>query len=60
MYSKEKFIKYFIGCDLEFATEEEIDRLIQSPVYESVPTYPYYGSICYIDGYIVVKFSDMN
>jgi len=59
-YSREKFIRYYIGFDPQFATEEEILTLVKNPDFLQLPSYPYYGSLSRIDNYIVVKFSDVD
>ena len=59
-YSYAKFIKYYIGFDAEFATDEEIEQIAQTDEFKNMERYPYYGSIQKIDDYLVVKFSDLE
>lgn len=56
-YSKDRFMEYYLGIDLPFATEEECAALAELPQVEQMPAYPYYGSIASIDGVIVIKLS---
>jgi hypothetical protein len=55
-YSREEFIRYYIGFDIEFATDDEIVELTGTPQYLEMENYPYYGSVKRIDDFIVVKF----
>lgn len=59
-YSREAFIKYYIGFDIEFASEEEIDNILNYPEFKEMPIYPYYGSIQKINNFIVIKLSEEN
>jgi len=54
-YSKEEFIKYYIGFDIEFASEEQKIQLAATKQFKEMPEYPYYGSIQKIEDYIVVN-----
>ena len=56
VYSRDRFIKYYIGFDISFATEEEIDAIKNSAEFASMSRYPYYGSVSKIGNTIVVKF----
>ena len=58
IYSREKFIKYYIGFNVCFADESEVERITKNIVFKKMPQYPYYGSVRVIDDYIVVKFSE--
>ena len=55
IYSRENFIKYYLGFDISFASEEELDELSADARVEAMAEYPYYGSVLKIDDYIVVK-----
>lgn len=55
-YSKENFIKRYLGFDIPFADEDELKELENDPRVEEMAEYPYYGSVKKIDDYIVVKF----
>lgn len=57
-YSKENFIKNYIGVDFNYATEEEINNLKTKNEVQEMELYPYDNSIKKIDDIIVVKFSD--
>ena len=57
VYSRNSFITYYLGFDIEFATEEEISILQADERFEEMEVYPYYGSVQKIDNYIVVKLS---
>lgn len=56
-YSMDRFLEYYMGFPLPMATPEEIEQIQQSPAYEAMNRYPYYGSMQMIDGFFVVKFS---
>ena len=56
-YSRQRFMEYYIGTELPFADESTIAALTQLPAVQSMPVYPYYGSIRVIDSFIVVKLS---
>lgn len=55
--SKERFIEYFIGFDIPFATKEEVQMIQNDPQYEAMTLYPYDGSVQKIGDFIVVKMS---
>lgn len=57
-YSKENFIKNYIGVDFNYATSKEINELIANDEYKNMSIYPYDNSIKLIDNIIVVKFSE--
>lgn len=59
-YSKEYYIKYFIGFDVDFANDEEIKEIAALPEFAEMEEYPYYNSVKALDNYIVVKFSDVE
>lgn len=58
VYSREKFIQFYLGYDVSFATEEEVKKLSEKQEFQEMPTYPYYGSIKKVDNYIVVKLTN--
>ena len=55
IYSRENFIRRYIGSDIPFASSEELDMLSAHPDFAEMAEYPYYGSVRLIDGYAVVK-----
>lgn len=55
IYSRENFIKYYLGFDIPFASEEELAALSADARVENMAEYPYYGSVAALDGFIVVK-----
>jgi len=55
IYSRENFIKYYLGFDIPFASAEVCDKLENDERVSQMPEYPYYGSVQCIDGCIVVK-----
>ena len=57
-YAKEQFVKYYLGMDLNFASDTEINNIIQTDDFSAMENYPYHNSICKIDQYLVVKLSD--
>ena len=52
----EGFVKNFSGIDLPFADDEEIAALALSEEVQSMPVYPYYGSVKRVGDYMVVHF----
>lgn len=59
-YSKERFLEFYMGFPISFATEKETKALATLPQVENMSVYPYYGSIAVIDNVIVVKLSYSN
>lgn len=58
VYSKELFIKNYIGSDIDMVAFEEYklrSEIESLPEYKAMPAYPAEGSIAEIDGYLVVK-----
>ena len=54
-YSRENFIRRYLGSNVPLATAEECDALAATAEFADMAEYPYYGSIKMIDGYVVVK-----
>lgn len=59
-YSYTRFIKNFLGFDIPFATQEEIEKLVLSDEFRRMPDYPFDGSIQIIDNIVVVKLSEVG
>lgn len=57
VYSKDRFMEYYIGYPLTFASDAEVAAIAQTDEYQQMATYPYYGSIRVIGDTIVVKLS---
>ncbi len=57
---RNNYIKYYLGMDVNFASDEEIMKISQTDEFKNMKEYPYYGHICEIDNIIVVKISDVN
>ena len=55
IYSRENFIRYYLGFDIPFASEEELAMLAEDSRVENMAEYPYYGSVAKIDDFVVVK-----
>lgn len=55
IYTRDLFIRHYIGFDANFASSEEKRELSKDERFIAMPEYPYYGSVQEIDGYIVVK-----
>lgn len=55
IYSRENFIRYYLGWDMPFASEDELAELSEDSRVEAMAEYPYYGSVCEMDGFIIVK-----
>lgn len=56
-YSKNRFLEYYIGVELNFPTEEELTTIQNSPEFAAMACYPYYGSIRMVGDTLVVKLS---
>ena len=56
-YSMDRFLEYYIGFPMPFASVEEKEEIQNSEVFSQMPVYPYYGSIRMIDDTLVVKLS---
>ena len=54
-YSRENFLRYYLGFELPFASGEETERLAQDPRVLAMAEYPYDGSVRKIDDFIVVR-----
>lgn len=54
-YSRENFVKNYLGFDIAFASEESLEKLRNDERVQQMAEYPYYGSVEKIDNYIVVK-----
>ena len=55
IYSRESLFRQYLGFDIEFAGEEELEAISATPEFEQMAEYPYYGSVKMIGDYIVVK-----
>ncbi len=51
----DKVITYYLGVDLNYATDTEKQQLRSDERVKEMSTYPYYGYVQKIDDYIVVK-----
>ncbi|MDO5400309.1 MAG: glucosyltransferase domain-containing protein [Eubacteriales bacterium] len=56
-YSKNRFVEYYIGFPIPFATDEETQAIKSTAAYAAMPVYPYYGSMQMIGDVLVVKLS---
>ena len=57
-YSYDRFIKNFLGFDISFASQEEMDSILETDAFKRMPSYPFEGSIQIIDNIVVVKLSE--
>lgn len=55
IYSRENFIRRYLGFDVAFADEAEAERLAEDPTVLEMAEYPYDGSVQKIGETIVVK-----
>ena len=58
VYSKDKFLEYYLGLSIPMASDAEIEAIRQSPQFAEMPCYPYSGSMKMIGDTFVVKLSD--
>ena len=56
-YSKDSFLEYYLGLQIPFASQKEIDAIRQTQEFEQMPVYPYYGSVKSFGNILVVKLS---
>lgn len=56
-YSMNRFMEYYIGFPIDFASSQETEQIRNSPEYQQMPKYPYYGSIQMFDDILAVKLS---
>lgn len=56
-YSNNLFVEYYIGFPIEFASMEEIEAIQDTPEYQQMPVYPYYGSMQLFEDILAVKLS---
>ena len=54
-YSRENFIRRYLGSSIPLATAEECAALAATAEFADMAEYPYYGSIKMLDGCVVVK-----
>lgn len=55
-YSRNDFLKYYLGIDVPLAEADELFSLEDDPRLQEMPRYPYHGYVKKIDNYIVVRF----
>lgn len=55
IYSRENFLRRYMGTAIPLATQAEIDAISATDEFAEMNEYPYYGSIKIIDNYVVVK-----
>lgn len=55
IYSRENFLRRYMGTDIPLATDEEIAALESREEFQTMAEYPYYGSVKMIDGFVVVR-----
>jgi len=56
-YSMDRFLEYYIGFPIPFASTQETSRIQNTEEFLQMPDYPYYGSIQMFDDILVVKLS---
>lgn len=56
-YSRERFLKYYLGFTIPFASDAEMEAMKSSPEYKNMAVYPYYGSMAMIGDILVIKLS---
>ena len=55
IYSRENFLRYYLGFDIPFADEEECAALADEALVQAMSVYPYDGSVQKIGDCIVIK-----
>ncbi len=56
-YSMDRFLEYYLGFSIPFASVGETARIQNSEEYLQMPVYPYYGSIRMFEDILVIKLS---
>jgi len=56
-YSLGSFLTYYIGFSVPLAAQEEVSRIQNTPEFEAMPCYPYYGCMAAFGNVFVVKLS---
>lgn len=57
IYSKDKFLEYYLGFPIPMASDDEIAAITATEEYAEMAVYPYYGSMRMYDDILVVKLS---
>lgn len=57
VYSIKEFFTYYVGLDLQWASEEECEALVQTAEFAQMQSYPDHGCIQQIGDVFVIKFS---
>lgn len=57
IYSKDRFLEYYLGFPIPMASDDEIAAITATAEYEEMAVYPYYGSMQMFDNILVVKLS---
>ena len=56
-YSKKRFLEYYLGFPVPFASSAQVAEIQSQPEFQEMPVYPYYGSIRSFGDVLVVKLS---
>lgn len=56
-YALGDFLAYYIGLPIPLAGPEEVSRIQETPGFQAMPCYPYYGCMAVFDDVFVVKLS---
>ncbi len=56
-YSGERFLEFYVGFPIPFASESEISAIRESAEFAEMPVYPYYGSLRFFGDVLAVKLS---
>lgn len=56
-YSKARFVEFYLGLELPFATDEECAAIAATEEFQSMAEYPYYGCRRKIGEFMVVKLA---
>lgn len=57
IYSKDKFLEYYLGFPIPMASDAEIAAITATAEFKEMAVYPYYGSLKLIEDILVVKLS---
>ncbi len=55
IYSRENLLRYYLGFDVPFASQEDCAALEKDPSVQAMPVYPYEGSVRKIGDLVVIR-----
>jgi len=53
-------MRNYLGVSIAPATPRQIEQIVTSETFATMPLYPRYGSVAVIDGVLVVKLNEVG